>query len=622
MVKFFTMKKRVGLLLACALGGCAALSFGLYNTGVKASAAELDHGAHSGWTEIAANITGSESAEAPARYYLSADFTANTTIVIESGYVELCLAGNVFTGDGQNAVFQVNSGATLTLCDCDDSKQHYYTQADKAAYVFAGVTSETSTTYVSGGVITGGKCGVEVLAGGTFIMNGGTIAGNSGADDGAGVTVRPDGATFTMNGGAIRGNKANWRGAGIYVSNENATTDAVSKATMNGGVICDNQAWRSENKYGNGGGVAVVHGGEFTMTSGEIKNNNSAYDRNIEVDSATFKMTGGSIVDPYATTEDMVPSVTAYGDVTIKGGTIDGYIYRGNWTLKIEGGYYNLTKFRPGLGTLPKITGGYFSTDLSQLYVLEKSGNIDVVSQTVTAADYIPDTHQLVALSDEQNYGDGDYNSEYPYAVYEKQATSFSIEALTASYGSTLAPVVTGNEHEAAVSYTYLPKTDGEGTESATPVEGLPAAVGSYTVTATFAEKVDGANKKVYAGGTAEFDVTINKATAVAEEKPAETIEVKVGKTLSEIELPEGWAWEDGSVVLNEKGEYTFTAIYTPADTDNYVPLTMSVKLVVSANGLPGWGIALIVIGCLAVAGGAGFAVYYFLFRGKKKGAE
>ncbi len=42
------------------------------------------------------------------------------------------------------------------------------------------------------------------------------------------------------------------------------------------------------------------------------------------------------------------------------------------------------------------------------------------------------------------------------------------------------------------------------------------------------------------------------------------------GSILSQIELPEGFSWENGSVKLKEEGEHTFYVSYVPGDSQNY----------------------------------------------------
>ena len=73
-----------------------------------------------------------------------------------------------------------------------------------------------------------------------------------------------------------------------------------------------------------------------------------------------------------------------------------------------------------------------------------------------------------------------------------------------------------------------------------------------------------------------EITYTIAKAT------PAVSVDAMTavyGQKLSELTLPEGFAWVEGDTELTTAGEQTFTAIYTPADTDNYNTVEVAVTV-------------------------------------------
>jgi len=63
------------------------------------------------------------------------------------------------------------------------------------------------------------------------------------------------------------------------------------------------------------------------------------------------------------------------------------------------------------------------------------------------------------------------------------------------------------------------------------------------------------------------------------------------GDSLSSVVLPENWAWEDDmALVGDDVGMYTFKAIYTPADTFNYIVVTdieVTIKVTVTDIKLP-----------------------------------
>ena len=199
---------------------------------VTALAAD-EHDSHSNnWTEFTAGTTTLFGGS----YYLSGDvaYTGTQSITV-SGEVTLCLNGHELDLKGQH--ISVDSGASLTLCDCS-----------------------------TGGVLTGGSGakggGVFVDGGGTFTLTGGNIAGNT-ANAGGGVYVNK-GGTFTMEGGSIYNNKATVGGGGGVMVYEGSFT-------LSGGSITGNAT--NTNTNGFGGGVCLY--GTFYLSGDAIIQNNT-----------------------------------------------------------------------------------------------------------------------------------------------------------------------------------------------------------------------------------------------------------------------------------------------------------------------------------------------------------
>ena len=103
-------------------------------------------------------------------------------------------------------LFTVGSGVTLVLDNNIELRSSVGVQPSGTLIMNAG--SRISDTRVSG---SGG--GVYIFQG-TFIMNGGTISGNTATGNGGGVSIS---GTFTMNGGTITGNTATESGGGVYI---------------------------------------------------------------------------------------------------------------------------------------------------------------------------------------------------------------------------------------------------------------------------------------------------------------------------------------------------------------------------------------------------------------------
>jgi hypothetical protein len=163
----------------------------------------------------------------------------------------------------------------------------------------------------------------EVIAFGTFTMNGGSIRGNTGSNvaSGGGVAIWNN-ATFTMNGGVISGNSAG-RGGGVVLDGSNGTF------TMYGGSIRDNSS------TSNGGGVLLNgNSGTFTMYGGSIRDNTGGDGGGVVIQSGSqFTMDGGVISGNKAVRGGGVDS--GGGGVGVFGGnnstfTMNGGVISGN----------------------------------------------------------------------------------------------------------------------------------------------------------------------------------------------------------------------------------------------------------------------------------------------------
>jgi len=85
--------------------------------------------------------------------------------------------------------------------------------------------------------------------------------------------------------------------------------------------------------------------------------------------------------------------------------------------------------------------------------------------------------------------------------------------------------------------------------------------------------------------GTVSATFTIEKATVYS--TPTD-LTATVGQTLADVELPDGWEWVDSSLSVGSAGTNTFSAVYTPDDTNNYNIVTVDLTVTVSeasANG-------------------------------------
>ena len=248
-------------------------------------------------------------------YYLTEDMQQVRAIRIKEE-VAFCLNGKRLYGEGIAQMFIVEEGGSLTICDCqseNDEAKHYYTLGENGLYEFS---DDETKNYIVGGVISDVNGAILVNKGGSFTLQGGTIAGNK-MSSGVSACVKASQATLRIEGGAIVGNvgpRNSSNGGGVYSLN--------STFTMTGGRIAENYA-------GQWGGGVYLSSGTFEMSGGSIENNSSKTGGGIYVTSAVFEMTGGTIEGNSATEAGggvylNKGTMNIGGSPVIKGNTVNG----------------------------------------------------------------------------------------------------------------------------------------------------------------------------------------------------------------------------------------------------------------------------------------------------------
>jgi formylglycine-generating enzyme required for sulfatase activity len=196
---------------------------------------------------------------------VTADFSVadGSNATFNPRYIKISLrgAGRTLTLSSSGYLIRITSNQTVILRDL--TLQGFSGNWGSVVYV-----TQTSAFVMQSGTISGntnsddGGGGVNVW--GTFTMYGGTISGNTRSDFGGGVCLSQ--GTFDMYGGTISGNTASY-GGGVYTSG-NTTGGIGTVFTMHGGVISSNTA-----SYGGGG---VYNGRTFRIVTGTIYGNTEA----------------------------------------------------------------------------------------------------------------------------------------------------------------------------------------------------------------------------------------------------------------------------------------------------------------------------------------------------------
>ena len=198
-------------------------------------------------------------------YYLTNDVTISAKWNVPSGTTKLCLNGYGIRMTGSGSIVGINDEKTLYIDDCGISREHYITLSNYRGIAVNDTGTETEITggngvvKVVGGYITGGAYSAFYISGsGSFIMNGGTVIGNSSNNYGAAVFMK-DTSSFTMNGGSVEYNYTSKDGGAVEANNN-------STVVINGGLIRHNVA------EGFGGGIDTA-AKTFTMNGGSIIEN-------------------------------------------------------------------------------------------------------------------------------------------------------------------------------------------------------------------------------------------------------------------------------------------------------------------------------------------------------------
>ena len=130
--------------------------------------------------------------------------------------------------------------------------------------------------------------------------------------------------------------------------------------------------------------------------------------------------------------------------------------------------------------------------------------------------------------------------------------------------------------------------------------DALPAVNGSYVYNS---KDVKDAKKVIFTSKRTESEnyilpagLTVEHAAGITQATPTYTVPAdltaKYGQTLADISLPDGWAWMDSTLSVDDvsNAAKTFKAKFTPADTNNYKTVE-NIKVSVTVNKADGRGL-------------------------------
>lgn len=255
----------------------------------------------------------------------------------------------------------------------------------------------------------------ELTAGGsdydnstTVAMTGGLVECNTATGDGGGIYMARPSAndtygkiTFNMSGsgtsyGFVGNNAAN--GGGIYVSSGGAKSDALRyTASISGGSISKNEATKTTDANGYGGGMFITGLALVELDGGSVSENKAGNNGGgIYINAnAEFNMTGGEL--SANATDTMGGGIYAYNaPVNIDGGNIasntaatngGGACIRGGATLTMNGGNIATNTATSGNGGGVYVEHTYLTPADGNKTLYAAIWNLDTVSNNLTAAE-------------------------------------------------------------------------------------------------------------------------------------------------------------------------------------------------------------------------------------------
>lgn len=279
----------------------------------------------------------------------------------------------------------------------------------------------------------------------------------------------------------------------------------------------------------NGGGICVQSDASLTMTGGAIAKNEAAESGGGIWSAGTVTLSGDCIVES---------NKASYG----------GGLFASNGSVvTISDGHFGSNSINGHEDSVINITGGSFEGEPNEKYL----------------------SPEHVAVKDPDN----------GYVVCKRGgAVTFTPgETSTFTYDGSEVEFTATASNNAAVSYRFSDAEDGEYTD------GLPVGAGEWYVKAVSAALIEETEEgKVYYPETDSeaFKVTVEKADPVYTAPSG--LKVCVGGTLSDIELPMGWAWKDSTAsVGDEESPASFPATFTPEDRKNYKTVETDIAVAV-----------------------------------------
>jgi uncharacterized repeat protein (TIGR02543 family) len=537
-------------------------------------------------------------------------------VELSSGNAEVELEGSSYvTGVNNNAGFQTRQGTLLTIKSGSGGSLTAKAEAYGAG-IGAGSRSNAGDICIESGIVlaAGGQGGAGIGAGsaadvGNITINGGTVVATGGAlGAGIGGGNKAEAGEIRITGGVVTASVTGYSGAGI---GGGVNKSSVSGITITGGRISAEAAMHGGAAIGGGAsgsaaGRILISGGTITATahkkngigSGDLSEageviivggtvrtkgvdpspvdrdgarvylNIIAFPRNVE----GLPVSEGAI-DGIACSKDEEPGDSSFGvtDVTVDGDNNLRFYLPGRKSddagisLVIGDGLYEakrphvvesfwmLTLF-PNVEAPGPLDAVYLQTlseiPLPERWAFTEDGSAEVGSVGVVS-------HPAIFTPEDKDYSP--VIKTVRIIVVRKDPEAAPHTSVAAVYGQTLGDI----------SLTECWAWD---EDEDTPVGDAGERVHPATYTHPDA---DGYN-------TQSQDVIVGVAKAAPSVSPPSSISTIEGKTLGDLALPGGWAFdEDSGTSVGAIGPHLWQVTYTPEDADNWEEIHTTVLVTV-----------------------------------------
>ena len=434
--------------------------------------------------------------------------------------------GNGSTLLTNSVIFRDSSFNENPLAPTGDGSWLIYGQSDQPSAVGGNYTLEENITIESGNTLT-------IPAGSTLTV--------------------PQGKTLTVDGTLNIANQSSLAGEGTLAgSGAFSLTNPDPVISGNTALTYDGTDHFKDYTLTAPTGTVTVMGKAFNISSSASTDGWKLVEQEIK-NAGTYTLTAKN------GTSTIVKEVTVNpATISITSATVQDKTYDGTTTATVE-----IVSF-DGLVNNDSLTSG---TDYTATATFADKNVGDSKSATVT-----------VELK----------NGNYTFSNSEKTATAnatakISPLAVELSWSTPTSFTYDGSAKTVTASITNAVSGDDVGLDYGTSTTTATAA-NEYTATVSGLSGNDANNYTLTGASGTEQAWSITKANPDVNVPTGLT--ATYGDTLSNVNLPTGWAWDAPNTPVGNVGGNAFAATYTPTDTGNYNTLHQNLTVTVSAKGI------------------------------------